>query len=146
MDICTVRSSHEYTVLQNLLRQAGMICITHWADCNQCDCAQRCACTTRAVETTVDTLMQMVENFRHEESLLRQVASTGQIHPHVRAHADISMRMSLAIDAYADNNTAMFLHRLTETLQVWLKHHLVKSDLPLAEPSLQTAHSASLNT
>jgi hemerythrin len=90
--------------------------------------------------------MQMVENFRHEESLLRQVASTGQIHPHVRAHADISMRMSLAIDAYADNNTAMFLHRLTETLQVWLKHHLVKSDLPLAEPSLQTAHSASLNT
>jgi hemerythrin-like metal-binding protein len=122
---------HNHTLLQNILRQAKSLCREGAADCHRCPTEQQQCCTANAIDIVTDVLKTMIEHFRHEESLMRHYPCPAAADEHIQAHADISHRMSQLIADYADNNTAMFLHRLRETLHAWLKHHVVEHDLPL---------------
>jgi hemerythrin len=128
----------DHAALQNVLRQAGAICHRSLTNCGQCSDMQREACTTSAVDIVTDTLMSMVGHFRHEESLLQRPTATGTVNPLAEAHSDISQRMSQLVGDYADNNTARFLHRLTETLTVWLNEHMLEHDRQLVSSSKHT--------
>lgn len=122
---------HKHTILQNILRQAKSLCCRHSPHCQHCSPDRQQDCTVHAVDIVTDALKTMIEHFRHEETLMRQYATPKATEEHQQAHADISQRMNQLIGDYADNNTAMFLHRLTETLHAWLRHHVAEHDLPL---------------
>lgn len=121
----------DHTLLQNILRQARSLCREGTPDCRQCSPKRQQECITGAIDIVTDALKTMIEHFRHEESLMRHYTSPAATEEHIQAHADISHRMSQLIADFADNNTAMFLHRLSETLHAWLRHHVVEHDLPL---------------
>lgn len=122
----------EHAYLLGIHDRARSICTHAATDCTRCDEPQRHSCTTIAVDLLTDAIKFMVDHFRHEEELIRRHATPEEADAHLQSHAEISRHMSQLVSDYEDNNTAMCLYRLAETLRAWLVQHVVEHDMPIA--------------
>jgi hemerythrin-like metal-binding protein len=122
----------EHAFLLDIHERAKSTCAHAATDCTRCDEPQRHACTASAVDLLTDAIKFMVDHFRHEEELIRRHATPEEAEAHLHAHAEISRHMSQLVSDYEDNNTAMCLYRLAETLRAWLVQHVVEHDMPIA--------------
>jgi hemerythrin-like metal-binding protein len=120
----------EHTRLHDILHRTLSLCHVSYPECTQCAPDTRRHCTDTAIDLITDALKFMVEHFRHEETLLKQQSQITGVQDHLDNHAELSRRMSQLIGDYEDNNTALCLFRLVETLHVWLHKHILEHDLP----------------
>lgn len=138
----------EHAQLHDILHRTLGLCHVSYPDCNQCDKNTQQHCAEAAIDLVTDALKFMVEHFRHEEALLKQQPQVTGAQAHIDNHAELSRRMSQMIGDYEDNNTALCLFRLVETLHIWLQKHVLEHDLPcikqLATLAKQESSSAAL--
>lgn len=123
----------EHARLHDILYRTLSLCQVSYPECSQCAPDKRRHCTDTAIDLITDALKFMVEHFRQEEKLLKQQAHTTRIQAHLDSHAELSRRMSQLIGDYEDNNTALCLFRLVQTLHVWLHKHILEHDLPVIQ-------------
>lgn len=129
----------EHARLSDILHRTLSLCRVSYPECTRCAPDTQRHCTDSAIDLITDALKFMVDHFRHEETLLRQQAHTPEIQAHLDNHAELSRRMSHLIGDYEDNNTALCLFRLVETLHVWLHKHILEYDQPFVHQ--MAAHS-----
>jgi hemerythrin len=120
----------EHACLHDILHRTMSLCHVSYPECTQCAPDTRRHCTDSAIDLITDALKFMVEHFRHEEMLLKQQPQVAGVQAHIDSHAELSRRMSQLIGDYEDNNTALCLFRLVETLHVWLHKHILEHDQP----------------
>ncbi|MDP1525216.1 MAG: hemerythrin family protein [Rhodocyclaceae bacterium] len=118
----------EHARLHDILHRTLSLCHVSYPECTQCTSDTQHHCTDSAIDLITDALKFMVEHFRHEETLLKQHPQVAGVQAHLDNHAELSRRMSQLIGDYDDNNTALCLFRLVETLHVWLHKHILEHD------------------
>lgn len=123
----------EHARLHDILHRTLSLCHVSYPECSQCAPDVRHHCTDAAIDLITDALKFMVEHFRHEETLLKQKLHIAGVQAHLDNHAELSRRMSQLIGDYEDNNTALCLFRLVETLHVWLHKHILEHDQPFID-------------
>ncbi len=120
----------EHARLHEILHRTLSLCHVSYPECTQCAPDTRRHCTDAAIDLITDALKFMVEHFRHEETLFKHQPQITGVQAHLDNHAELSRRMSQLIGDYEDNNTALCLFRLVETLHVWLHKHILEHDQP----------------
>lgn len=98
-----------------------------------CDCDEstRSACNESITDLFSDILVFMVDHFRHEEQLMRGLA-TDHVVDHRQAHEDISLRFSMLADRKVAAPLLVSPAELSEIVGHWLTEHIVEWDMVLA--------------
>ncbi|MEW6164279.1 MAG: hemerythrin domain-containing protein [Pseudomonadota bacterium] len=130
------RLDEEHAMLRGIHDRAKTICDPQSTDCAGCTPDRQQDCTSAAVELLADAIKFMVDHFRHEDELIRRHSTPEEAEAHLLAHAEISRQVSHLVNDYEDNNTAMCMYRLAETLRIWLTQHVAEHDLPVVRASL----------
>ncbi len=123
----------EHARLHDILNRTLSLCHVSYPECTQCAPDTRHHCTESAIDLITDALKFMVEHFRHEETLLKRQPNVSGVQAHLDNHAELSRRLSQLIGDYEDNNTALCLFRLVETLHVWMHKHILEHDQPFID-------------
>ena len=132
----------EHAHLYDILQRTLSLCHVSYPECTQCAPDTRRHCTDSAIDLITDALKFMVEHFRHEETLLKQQPQLAGVPAHLDSHAELSRRMSQLIGDYEDNNTALCLFRLVETLHMWLHKHIQEHDQPFIQQMMMPSPEA----
>lgn len=137
------RTDSKHVLLHSILQQALTLCDNQRDDCSGCHAHAQHRCMSEVTVLIGDTLKHMVDTFRHEDAIIRQMPSCAERDDHLRAHGDIARRIGQLIDDFEDQNTARGLYRLINILHEWLDHHVADYDLALFSPRSATAAASS---
>jgi hemerythrin-like metal-binding protein len=103
--------------------------------CSGCSVETINACDTALLDCVTELLGFMVEHFRNEENLMKDLGVSAKQHEryllHAEDHANIAERVAVLTHPRTRQETVRAIAETAAVLAHWLDHHIAHHDVPM---------------